>query len=30
MFEKADVDNECLKSFEDDQEVEKLCKKLLK
>lgn len=30
MFEKADVDNECLKSFEDDQDVEELCKKLLK
>jgi len=30
IFEKADVDNECLKSFEDDKDVEELCKKLLK
>ncbi|MGN1297837.1 MAG: hypothetical protein ACI4VH_05390 [Clostridia bacterium] len=30
IFEKADVDNKCLKSFEDDQDIEKLCKKLFK
>jgi len=30
IFEKADVDNECLKSFEDDKDVEELCEKLLK
>lgn len=30
IFEKANVDNECLKSFEDDKDVEELCKKLLK
>ena len=30
IFEKTDVDNECLKSFEDDKDVEEMCKKLFK
>lgn len=30
IFEKTNVDNECLKSFEDDKDVEELCKKLFK
>ncbi len=30
LFENTNIDNNCLKTFEDDKDVEELCNKLLK